>query len=91
METNIVFHFCQGHSAYTDGLGGSVLLTPLAEEHGFLSCPSLLTDIWPPALLEPVNFRKTALFLVPLLTVSLVQMSFLTNISDNPKTKPIQY
>lgn len=23
METNNVFYFCQGHSAYTDGLGGS--------------------------------------------------------------------
>lgn len=64
MEANPVFYFCQGHSEYTDGFGGSVLLTPLAKEHRFSSHPSLLTDIWPPALLEPVSFRKTGLFLV---------------------------
>lgn len=83
METNIVFHFCQGHSAYTDGLGGSVLLTPLAAARRFSSHPSLLTDIWPPALLEPVNFRKTGLSPVLIITASLVLMSSLTNISDN--------
>lgn len=83
METSTVFHFCQGHSEYTDGLGGSVLLTPLAEEHRFSSHPSPLTDIWPPALLEPVNFRKTGLLLVRIITVSLALMSSRTNISDN--------
>lgn len=55
METNSAFHFCQGHSAYTDG---SAYLTPLAEEHMFPSHPSLLTDIWPPALPDSDTSEK---------------------------------